>query len=376
MERLDVAVIGAGVVGLAVADRLVRGGLTVGAVERADRPGTEQSTHNSGVVHAGFHPLPGTLRAILNVAGNPMLYSMARRVGAHTEHSGTLVVARNEGDVAELQKLEERARRNQVPHLESITPAQAREREPHLGPCVAGLWAPTGGRVDAAALVDGLARSFGKHGGVLRTGFEVASAAPGDAWTLTSTNGDQVEATWIVNAAGLRSADVAAMCGASGHRIYPCRGEYARVVGAKREWVRSMIYGIPAPGYPGAGIHLTRQVTGELLIGPTAAYVDGPEMPATPLAEFHREAATLLPGLELEDLTPGYIGIRAKTAPPGSPESIADYLIAEQPAGFRAIQMIGIESPGLTASGAVAQYVARQLARARPEWARAVSVAP
>lgn len=357
----EVAVVGAGVIGLAVAAELTRSGRSVLLLERHRGPGLEQSTHNSGVVHSGAFVRPGTLRARFCVEGNALLHERAREGGFRLLSTGTLVVADSAGQLARLEEHASWARQNGVPAAKRLDPAEVREWEPGLGPVLAGLRLPTGARIDADGLVRVLARETADGGGEQRFGWSLARARWDDGtWELTSSGGEQVRTRGVVNAAGVASGRIAEMLGAGAHPIYPCLGEYARVTGSRRDAVRSMVYGIPPAGYPGIGVHLTRTVDDELLVGPTASYLDSSQPPSTPqtsLEEFARMGRTLLPGLRSDELAGWPPGIRAKRARPGSAEAFEDFLVEELPPGRHAVQLVGVESPGLTASLALARYV-------------------
>jgi L-2-hydroxyglutarate oxidase LhgO len=357
----DVAVVGAGVVGLAIAREYARDGASVVVVDREPGPGREQSTHNSGVIHSGIFATPGTLRARLNVEGNRRLYNLAEELDVTADACGTLAVALSEDDLPRLQEYERGARANGVPGVRWLTDDELRVREPHLAPCAGALLAPSGGRVDAAGLVRALEREVRSQDGAIRYEFDVVSSTETPhGWRLTALGGATVEATLVVNSAGVGAGRVARLFGGDGRRIYPCLGEYTRVVGERSAWLATMVYGFPPPGYPGIGVHLTRTTKGDLLIGPTASYLPGPEAPAlplTPLSEFAAMASAYLPGLTERDLAAVPPGVRAKTVPPGSGEAFGEFEIVEEPTGSRAVHLFGIESPGLTASPAIGAYV-------------------
>ncbi len=367
MEAADVTVVGAGVVGLATAWELAGAGARVRVVERHPTAGTEQSTHNSQVVHSGAFVRPGSLRARLVMAGRERLFSVAEELGVRAERCGTLVVAVTPAEVPRLDQYVEWGRANGVPDGERLDDRGAHRVEPNVGPLSAALWLPSGGRIDAPALVTRLVERLRGHGVEFQFGARVVGAAVADGgWRLATEDGRELTSRAVVNSAGVGSAEVAGLLGLPGQRVYPCLGEYARVTGAKSGWVRSMVYGFPPPGFPGIGVHLTRGVDGELLIGPTATYLDTPsppERPVTPLAAFVAESARLLPGLTEGDLVPHPPGIRAKIVPPGSGEAFGDFVLREGPSGPPSFHLIGIESPGLTASFAVGEHVA--------EWFRA-----
>jgi L-2-hydroxyglutarate oxidase LhgO len=357
----DVAVVGAGVVGLAIARAYAQDGADVALLERQPGPGREQSTHNSGVVHSGAFTRPGTLRARLAVEGNRRMFDEAPRLGVAVERCGTLVVARVDSDIPRLWEYERWAAANAVEGVRRLDSGEAREVEPSLGPCSAALLVPSGGRVDAAGLVRALDQECERLGVDRRFDFDLAAAGRGDsAWTLTTRLGETVEAGLVVNAAGVRAGRVATLFGSSGHRVYPCVGEYARIVGDKRSWLRTMVYGFPPPGFPGIGVHLTRTTSGEVLIGPTATYSDSmeaPPLPITPLATFAEQASAYFPGITERDLEPAGAGVRAKIVPPGSGEAFGEFEIVEEPPGSGVVHLFGIESPGLTASFAIAEHV-------------------
>ncbi|MCI4324613.1 MAG: FAD-dependent oxidoreductase [Thermoplasmata archaeon] len=361
MPAYDVAVVGAGVVGLAIARAFAQDGASVVVLERQPGPGREQSTHNSGVVHSGAFTRPGTLRARLAVEGNRRMFDEAPRLGVAIERCGTLVVARVDADVPRLWEYERWAAANAVDGVQRLGSSEAKEIEPALAPCAAALWVTSGGRIDAAGLVRALDNDLARLGADRRFDFDLASALRGDSgWTLSTRLGESVEAELVVNSAGVRAARVAGLFGSTGHRVYPCLGEYARVVGEKRSWLRTMVYGFPPPGYPGIGVHLTRTTSGDVLIGPTATYIDSmdpPPLPHTSLATFAELASAYLPGLTERDLEPAGAGVRAKTVPPGSGEAFGEFEIVEEPPGSGVVHLFGFESPGLTASFATADHV-------------------
>lgn len=357
----DVAVVGAGVIGLAIARAYARDGADVVVLERQAGPGREQSTHNSGVVHSGAFTRPGTVRAWLAVEGNRLLYDEAPRLGVAIERCGTLMVAAQDADVPRLWEYRGWASTNGVEGVRLLEPREAREIEPNLGACAAALLAPSGGRVDAAGLVRALDEDAARLGVDRRFDFELASAHRTDGgWELSTRLGETVSCGRVVNAAGVRSGRIAELLGAPRHRIYPCLGEYARVLGEKRSWLHTMVYGFAPPGYPGIGVHLTRTTSGDVLVGPTATYQEGfdaPALPNTPLATFAALANAYLPGITERDLAPAPAGVRAKLVPPGSGEAFGEYEIAEEPEGSGAVHLLGVESPGLTATFAIASFV-------------------
>jgi glycerol-3-phosphate dehydrogenase len=182
----------------------------------------------------------------------------------------------------------------------------------------------------------------------------------GDAAEPTGLQRETIEARCVVNAAGLYADEVAALLGHTNYRIYPVRGEYAEVGRARADLVNALVYPLPHPEGLTLGVHLTRTMWGTVLVGPTARYVQEKndyERDRQPVEEFLRSANTLLPELKLEDLHLAYSGLRPKLVPPGG-HGIADFIITRDPGCPRAIHLVGIESPGLTAAPAIARHVA------------------
>lgn len=361
VDRYDVAVIGAGVVGLASAWTLTAAGARVAVVERHQLPGTEQSTRNSGVIHSGGFVRPGTLRARLAVEGAERLYAAAAELEVRAERSGILVVATAPDDGRRLEELAAWSRANGVPDWALLDSAGAHRLEPGIGPVDQAIAWPHGGRIDPGALITALHRRLAARGTAFFFGNALSRAAiAGTDWSLELGSGTELAASGIVNAAGVGSDRVARLFGVPVPTIHPCLGEYARVVSSHRDQVRSMVYGFAPPGYPGIGVHLTRRIDGELWLGPTATYWDRPELPATPLtdlATFADEAARLLPGLTADDLAPAPPGLRAKLVPPGSGEAFGDFVLEAGRSGPPTFHAVGIESPGLTASFAIGARV-------------------
>ncbi|MCI4318160.1 MAG: FAD-dependent oxidoreductase, partial [Thermoplasmata archaeon] len=225
MTRVDVAVVGAGAVGLAVARALALQGSRVSIVERHAGPGLEQSTHNSQVVHSGLFVRPGSLRAEMCVRGNRMLYDLAPKLGVPVEASGTLVVASAARDLDRLALYREWGGLNGVPGVKTLVPDDVPSIEPRIKRVEGALVAPTGGRVDARAFVTALDAELVRLGVERHYGFGVTKASYADrAWRLSNDAGDVLSSTGVVNAAGVASAAVAALLDAPEYRLYPCLG--------------------------------------------------------------------------------------------------------------------------------------------------------
>lgn len=362
MERIDVAVIGAGVTGLAVALATARAGLRVCVLERHPRPGLETSTHNSGVIHAGIYHPPGSLKSTLCVRGRQMLYAFCDRHQVPHERCGKLIVATDAAEAAALEPLLARGLANGVEDLTLIDALAIKTREPSVGG-VAAILSPSSGIVDAEAYVRALARAAEAAGAILLPASGLVGATPTGSAIELRTAVETIEAAQVVNAAGLYADDVSALLGGEPFTIYPCRGEYVTLRPVWRHRIGTLVYPLPHASGHGLGTHVVRSTNGDLALGPTIAYqarkddYDGNRLP---VASFLAPARRLLPDISLDDLRLGGSGIRAKLHP--ASESWADFLIRRDRRNPLVVQAAGIDSPGLTSSLAVGDMVAGILA--------------
>jgi L-2-hydroxyglutarate oxidase LhgO len=375
MDKANVVIIGGGVVGCAIAMQAARRWPDVFLLERLPRLGMLASTRNSGVIHSGLYYTPGSLKAGLCVRGNALLYEFCAAHGVAHRRTGKLVVAATPEEAEELPALVARGERNGVRGLRIVDRAGIRAREPHVAG-QAAIEVPSAGIVLAEELVKTCARLATEAGASILTGAGVERLQPaGDAIRVGATQAGEIDARVVVNAAGLFADEVAALLpGRAGaaerrpegadtparpYRIYPVRGDYAEISRARSHLVQSLVYPLPHPEGLSLGVHLTRTLWDTVLVGPTARYVsskDDYESDPEPLEGFARRAQRLLPEITAADLRPAYSGIRAKLVPPGGPGP-ADFII-ERDADFpRVIELIGIESPGLTSALAIAEHV-------------------
>ena len=356
MERIDVAVIGAGVTGLAAARAIAERGRTVVLLERHPRAGQDTSTHNSGVIHAGMYYPSGSLKARLCVDGRRRLYEFCAKHGVPNRKCGKLVVGHDAAEMQQLEALKARGDANGVEGLEIVDRSFIADREPAVDAPFA-LWSPETGIVEAEALVRALLRTGQDAGVVFLPGTPLAAAESRDDGVLLRTAQEDILAATVVNAAGLYADDVSRMLHAEDFTIYPCRGEYVALSPAKRSMVNGLVY--PLPHVHSLGVHIVKTLSGDVWLGPTARFQDRKddyESDRIPLEDFLEPARQLLPELRMEDLRLGGSGIRAKLHPPDVPFS--DFMIERDAVNPRVIQVAGIESPGLTSCLSIAEQVA------------------
>lgn len=364
MDQVDCVVIGAGVVGLAVARALALQGREVMVLEAADAIGTGTSSRNSEVIHAGIYYPQGSLKARLCVEGKGLLYDYCAERGIGHQRCGKLIVATSDAQVAQLQGIREKAAANGVHDLVLLTREEARAMEPQLE-CVAALHSPSTGIVDSHGLMLALQGDLENAGGlvVLNSPLAKAECTP-SAIYLIAEDGTELEAKTVVNAAGLHAQQLAGrFAGLPAQYVPPshyAKGNYFTLPG--RSPFSRLIY--PVPEAAGLGVHLTIDLGGQAKFGPDVQWVDSPEDLVVDAARgdaFYAEVRKYWPALADGSLMPGYSGMRPKIQAPH--EAAKDFLIQgprdHGVAGL--VNLFGIESPGLTSSLAIGDYVSRLL---------------
>jgi 2-hydroxyglutarate dehydrogenase len=373
----DVAVVGGGIVGLATARALALRGMKVVVLEREPRLGEHQTSHNSGVIHAGIYYAPGSLKARLCVEGAATLYEYCAAKGIAAERCGKLVVAVRDADLERLDELERRGRANGVPGLVRVGPDEIAAIEP-AARGLAALHSPSTGMVDFGAVAAAYADDVREHGGEIRTGVAVRAVVEREDHVEV----EGVRARHAVACAGAWSDRLALASGARPDvRIVPFRGSYLRL--KRPELVRGQIYPVPDPALPFLGVHLSRTIGGDVLIGPTAllapAHVDlraTLRWPGTVrvmrrwwrtgLTEIAhavsrrllvREAGRFVPVLEPGDVERGPAGVRAQAV--GRDGTLVDdFKLART---GRAVHVLNAPSPAATASLAIAEMIASEV---------------
>ncbi len=369
MADTGLTVVGAGVVGLAVAARLAPRFPGLVVLERRERPGSETSSRNSEVVHAGIHYPAGSLKARLCVRGNRRVYALAEAHGIPHRRTGKLVVAATNDELPVLEGLLERGRANGA-DLRMLTADEVRALEPNVS-CVAALFSPGTGIVSAHGLVELFLHQAIAAGAIVQRRAElVAVERVRNGYRLSARTGEETESfvsERVVNAAGLESDSVAALAGidveAAAYRLHYCKGRYFRAASSLEGIVSRLVY--PAPGSIGLGIHVVLGLDGRLRFGPDAEYSWSRELDYSVDSSLRRafgEAVRrILPGVSDEHLEPDTAGIRPKLQGPG--DGFRDFVVAEESErglpGF--VNLIGIDSPGLTAAPALAEELETML---------------
>jgi L-2-hydroxyglutarate oxidase LhgO len=358
MEQIDVAVIGAGVTGLAAALSVAADGRSVCVLERHPRPGLDTSTHNSGVIHGGIYYPAGTLKSRLCIEGRPLLYDFCNIHHVPFDRCGKLIVATDASEIPRLEALYKLGRDNGVGGLEMVDRAFIRQREPNIR-AQAAIFSPETGIVEAEALVKALLHAGEDAGVIFLPGTKLVAADPNPHGIELRTGQETILAGTIINAAGLYADDVSRMVGGEPFIIYPVRGEYAELVPSKRSLVKALVYPLPHAAGHGLGVHVTKSTAGSVWFGPTVRYQerkDDYESDRLPVEEFTDAVRELLPMVTVEDLRLSGSGIRPKLHPPN--ESFADFLIRRDRDNTRVVHAAGIESPGLTSCLAIGEMVA------------------
>ena len=365
-DKVDITIIGAGVVGLAIAAQVAALGRAVYVLEKNETFGRETSSRNSGVIHAGIYYPVGTLKARLCVEGNRMLYELCQRCGVGHRQLGKLIVATSDEEVEQLTSLLKKGECNSAEGLRIISRLQLKSLEPDVKG-VAALLSPTTGIVDAHALMRYYLSQAQDGNAHIAFNAEVIGVERGnDGYRVSVKDGSgrfSITSTIVINCAGLNCDRVAGMAGidvdAAGYRIHYCKGEYFNVSGGKSKKINHLVYPVPLPKVTGVGIHATLDMDGRMILGPSVEYVDKLDYAIDDRNQrlFYESVKPFLPFVEYEDFAPEMVGIRPKLQ--GPKDDIRDFVIREEGdrglPGF--IDLIGIESPGLTASPAIARYV-------------------
>jgi 2-hydroxyglutarate dehydrogenase len=397
MQR-EIAVVGAGILGLATARELLarQPGLSVSVLEREPEVGFHQTGHNSGVIHGGIYYAPGSLKAKLCVEGARDMYAYCEAHDIEVKRCGKLIVATREDELRRLEDLESRGAANDVPGLRRVGPEELQEIEPHARG-VAALHSPATGVVDFRQVARALADDVREAGGEVRLGCEVSKVDASDSGVrMACASGEEIEAAGAVFCAGPWADRMALEAGADEDpRIVPFRGAYLTLRPERADLVKALIYPVPDPTLPFLGVHLSRHIDEEVTIGPTALLAAARDPRSklsladlaatlswpgswkmvrrwwrTGLTEMKhavskralvRDAQRYVPELTVDDVRPGHFGIRAQAL--ARDGRLIDDFVFNQTG--RVLHVRNAPSPGATASLAIARSIADRLAEGR-----------
>ena len=364
-ETVDVTIIGAGVVGLAIAEAMAAKNRQIVVLEKNDSFGQETSSRNSEVIHAGIYYPKEFLKSRLCLQGNRLLYAWCEKHQVPHQRIGKLIVATNEEECADLERIKITAEENGVEKLDYLGQAQLKSQEPEVS-ALAALFSPSTGIIDTHRLMQTLLMSAEGKDAIITYRSEVTAIHfDGSTWDLEVNDGEyRISTKILVNSAGLHADRIASLADididAAGYRLKPCKGNYFTATPVPK--INHLIYPVPVKNNVGLGIHATLDLSGRVRFGPDSQYLSADQpfdyaVDEVLKSAFHKSIQKYLPRVSIDALKPDMSGIRPKIQGPGDPAM--DFVIREEGdrglTGF--INLIGIESPGMTACLAIGEYI-------------------
>jgi len=363
----EITVIGAGVIGLAIAEKVSEEHNNVFLIEKHLSFGQETSSRNSEVIHAGIYYTRDSLKARLCVEGKWLLYDYCKKYNIPYNNCGKLIVATSEEEISIIEGIRQTAIKNGVDDLLVLVREQITDMEPNIF-ALKALYSPSTGIVDSHSLMKQYETNTLNNGGQVVYGSEVTGIRQiKKGYEITLLDSDKKNYSFttssVINSAGLTSDKVSEMVGLGDDnlKIVFCKGEYFRINPPKNRLIKRLVYPVPHPDMEGIGIHVTIDMGGGVKLGPDVKYLESNiydyKLTASKQEAFFKSAKKFLPFLEFDDLAPEMAGIRPKIQKPGEP--LRDfYIMDEAKRGYPGfINLIGMESPGLTSSIAIAKYV-------------------
>ena len=364
----QVAIIGAGVVGLAVARDLSLAGMEVIVIEKNAHYGQEMSSRNSEVIHAGIYYPPDSKKSKLCNLGKQKLYKYLEEKTIPHNKCGKIIVATDDLEKKQLKKIKQNANNAGVNDLTWLDKSDLKDLEPNISG-IAGLLSPSSGIIDAHSYMDSLVADLRAAGGEIVLNSALTSIKKtGTGYLLTieqDQHNDQFECRWVINSAGLYADKIAQLAGIdiyeNHYSLHWCKGNYFRLSEKPEFKLKHLIYPVPPQNLSGLGVHATLDLSGSIKFGPDVNYLSEKkedfEVDKEKIHDFTRSVRRYMPQITEKDLSPDMAGIRAKRQGPG--DDFRDFVIShETHLGLNGlINLIGIESPGLTASLAIAEYV-------------------
>jgi L-2-hydroxyglutarate oxidase LhgO len=365
----EITIIGAGVIGLAIAERVSQDHKNVFLIEKHTSFGQETSSRNSEVIHAGIYYTRDSLKSRLCVEGKWLLYDYCRKYNVPFNNCGKLIVATTETEIPVIEGILQTAIKNGVDDLSFLGKEEIAALEPNIF-ALKALFSPSTGIVDSHSLMKQFETNAVNNGCQIVYGSEVIGIIKiMGGYKITVIDADKEHYCFtsrvIINSAGLTSDKISEMAGINDDnlKIMFCKGEYFRINPPKNRLIKRLVYPVPHQNMEGIGIHVTIDMGGGVKLGPDVKYLESNgydyKLTASKQEAFYASAKKFLPFLEYDDLAPDMAGIRPKIQKPGEP--LRDFYIMEESKkglpGF--INLIGMESPGLTSSIAIAKYVLR-----------------
>ena len=371
MDKVDVIVIGAGVVGLAIAAEVTEKypQACIALFDKEQQFGWHTSSRNSEVIHAGMYYPTNSLKANVCVEGKEMLYRFCDQYAIPYQRIGKLIIAREASEIPHIEEIARQGELNGLSDLVLLEQAEVAKREPHIK-AVAAIHSPSTGIIDSHKLMAKLEQKFNAgENNFIAYRHEVTNVSyNGNEYEVTFTgpdgNTDQLACSWLINAAGLWADKVGEWLGLEtekhGSKIYWVKGEYFGISASKSKLLNHLVYPPPLKALKGLGIHVTKSLDGRARLGPSAFYVDqiNYDVDDSHGDEFYLAAKSYLPFLERDDIASDMSGVRPKLQSPSDP--VKDFIIRHEVEnnlpGF--INLVGIESPGLTGSLAIGRMAA------------------
>lgn len=363
----EITIIGAGVVGLAIAEKVSKDHSNVFLIEKHPSFGQETSSRNSEVIHAGIYYTRDSLKAKLCIEGKRLLYDYCKEYNVPYNNCGKLIVATSEEEISVIEGIRQTAIGNGVDDIVVLNMDQIAELEPNIF-ALKALFSPSTGIVDSHSLMKRYETNTINNGGQIVYGSEVTGIKRiKDGYEIILLDSDKKEYIFtteiVINSAGLTSDKVSEMVGIEDDnlKILFCKGEYFRINPPKNKLINRLVYPVPHHNMEGIGIHVTIDMGGGVKLGPDVKYLESNiydyKLTASKQEAFYKSAKKFLPFLEFDDIAPEMAGIRPKIQKPGDP--LRDfYIMEEKKRGYPGfINLIGMESPGLTSSIAIANYV-------------------
>ena len=357
-EIYDVIIIGSGVVGSSIAREMSKYKLKIGVLEKELDVCLETSGRNSGVLHAGFNNRPGSLMAKFCVEGNKNFDQVAKDLDIPFERSGKLVVGFTKEDKEKLIKMKEQGEENQVEGLEIIDKDRIKEMAPNIDGNFA-MYSPSTGILNPFTYTIAMAENAKTNGVDFYFDNEVIDINRDDDYYEVKTIKDTYKTRWIINSAGLNSDKIAKMVGVDEYTIYPCRGEYFILDKKVGQYLKMPAYPVPNPKAGGLGIHLTPSVDGNVFIGPSSEYIDKKDdysVTQDTMDLLLKDGSKIFPHIKREHFIRNFSGIRPKLVGKNQ-GGYGDFVIEQREEIPHIINLIGIESPGLTSAVPIAKYV-------------------